>query len=241
MEYDALMRDCVAGHFPAGRVRGDDIELGFGELHLRCWVAELQLSAPQLKAASLRFEISGGPLGAPVLATITGYGPTVEEAVVTGACNWTCMFGPVLRAGLAGEPRRVRHFDTRGFRVFIERFDRTGSIGDPAIRPHLAGARARFAPRRWLAREILDAGRLPPLDASRPTVLSVFLGDVPDCRIVEVKVNGEDQPDMADLFAGVAPDRASTMIMLRELAVLVPLAALPARSWLGRLLDRLRR
>lgn len=60
------------------------------------------------------------------------------------------------------------------------------------------------------------------LSADRPRLLSIFVGELPDQRIVEVKLDGTPQPGFDELVAAVPQAPASQMVALREVAVIVP-------------------
>jgi hypothetical protein len=246
LTHDELLRETVARHFPTARVEAQAIELGFGELEMSCWVEALRDVGPY-KSASLFFLLRGGNIGdAPVFASVSGYAETPEAAIITGACNWTCAFGPVLRAGLGGEKvPDVDHFDIsvdgQAFRVFVDGLDRAVLFQPGDSTERIAAARARFCPGSWLVREVLASGRLPLLHADRPSVVSVFVSDGVASRTVEVKVHGWDWPGLAPVFADAVPEPEGGVSLLRELAVVVPLAAAPAlaRLPLGRTLNGL--
>jgi hypothetical protein len=233
LTHDELLRETVARHFPEARVEAQAIELGFGELEMSCWVESLRDVGPY-KSASLFFLLRGGNLGdAAVFASVSGYAETPEAAIVTGACNWTCAFGPVLRAGLGGaNVPDVDHFDVsvdgQAFRVFVDSLDRAMLFKPGDSTERIAAARARFCPGSWLVREVLASGRLPLLHADRPSIVSVFVSDGVTSRTVEVKVNGWDWPGIAPLFASVAPEPEGGVALLRELAVIVPIGPAPA-------------
>lgn len=230
---DALLCEVIAGHFPDAKIHEHhQVELGFGDLGIACRVDSVR-KIGTTHCASLFFRLRGGRLGPiPVFASVSGYGPSAMEAIVTGACNWTCIFGPVLRAALADEAQpEVGRFeiaiDGQRFRVFLAGLDRAFSLDgrDPSDR--VAAARSRFAPDSWLTRVVIESGRLPLLAADRPTVLSVFISDTGDDRVVEVKVDGCDWPDMARAFEHAAHEPEGTGVFLRELAVAVPIGAAP--------------
>ncbi len=234
-EHDALFRETVARHFPAAQIRDDEIELGFASLRLRCRVNAVK-QIGSTTSASLFFLLRGGKLGeSPVFASISGYGDTAEIAIISGACNWACAFGPMFRAALAGEEQpEVAQFDVmldgQPFRVFVDGLDRAASFEGRDAMDRIAPARARFAPRSWLTRAVIESGRLPLLNGHRPTVLSVFVSDMPNHRVVEVKVDGVDWPGMEPVFASAAEEPPGAMVLLRELAVLVPTSPAPALS-----------
>jgi hypothetical protein len=246
-EHDALLQDTIARHFPAAQIRDDHIDLGVGDLQIACWVNDVR-EAVGLTSASLFFSLRGGELGtAPVFASISGYGPTAEIAIVNGACNWACAFGPVLRAGLTDEAvPEVSTFsitlDGQDFDVFVDALDRGMAFNAADVPAEtMAAARARFAPDQWLTRVVLESGGLPLLAPDRPTILSVFVSDMPRQRIVEVKVDGCDWPHMSAAFANVAYEHAEAATLMRELAILVPASRAPKldRAAIQRTLDGL--
>jgi hypothetical protein len=168
-EQDRLLTERIAGHFPGASITPDGIELGFGGLRLKCWVANLN-HAGDYTAASLFFNLSGGVLGQPpIFLSASGYERSENNAIILGACNWACSFGPVLRAALAGEEQPdVDRFDVthdgQAFRVFVDGLDRTmhfgGEAEDPSVR--LRATRERFGATPWLTRIVLESRRLPP-------------------------------------------------------------------------------
>jgi hypothetical protein len=248
-EDDALFRQVFADHFPGARVEGSEVDVAFGNLRIACSVADVH-DGGKFVAASLYFSLASSKLGdEPVFASMSGYGQTAKEAIVTGACNWAHTFGPVLRAGLAGDEQpKVERFectiDGRPFRVFVDVLGRVlgkDSSDDGAQR--LQGMRARWGAAPWLTRRIVESKRLPLLPADHPTVLSVFASDGPNRRVVEVKVNGRDWAGVDTLFADAGPEPEGGITLLRELAVLVPLAAPPPmdRGFVQRTLEGLPR
>jgi len=219
MDYDTLFRETVVAHVPGAQVHDGVVDLGIAGLHMRCHVNGVKAYG-SLNVASLFFLLWGGPLGSsPVFASVAGYDNSPERAIVAGACDWAHTFGPVLRAAFTGDaPTDVDHFEVelsgQSFRVFVDGFDRVlGQTSSEAV----AAARARLAPERYLTRTALASGRMPLLDAERPTIVSVFISDG---QLVEVKVDGRDWPNMDDVFA--RPGAGAPMVLLRELAVLVP-------------------
>jgi hypothetical protein len=104
--HHALLCETVARHFPEARIEGHEIELGFGDLRIACRVDSVH-EIGAVRSASLFFELRGGRLGtARVFASVSGYADSAAKAIITGACNWTCTYGPVLRAGLCARPAR---------------------------------------------------------------------------------------------------------------------------------------
>lgn len=247
---DTLLVETIARHFPEAKVEDNEIDLGFGGLWLSCAVSAVRKLGPYV-SASLFFRLRGGRLAAPVFASISGYAETAEEAIVTGGCHWACSFGPVLRTGLAGEARpEVASFELsvggQPFRVFVDKLDRGFSFTtgeDIAGRVRSARTQLKLNTSPWLVSRVLESGLLPVLSAERPTVLSVFISEVAPERVVEVKVNGFDWPGMHEAFANAGPGAEGPTVLLRELAVLVPLGA-PAelrRGALQRTLEGLQR
>ena len=225
--HDSLLLETIARHFPEAQIRDGEIELGFGGLRMACRVHAVR-EVGAYRTAHLFFHLWGGRIGtAPVFASASGYGESPEVAIVGGACNWACVFGPVLRSGLAAEENpKVQRFEVtvegQSFLVFVDGLDRAMSLVGGDATPRLAAARARFASESWLARVVLQSGLLPLLATERPTVLSVFVSDAPGRRVVEVKVDGVDWPGVDEAFANVSPEPDGAITLLRELAIVVP-------------------
>lgn len=232
--HDKLLIETIARHFPDARIDGDEIVLGVGDLKIRCWVNGVT-EMPSMCAASLFFALRGGALGpAPVFASMSGYAETAEQAIATGGCNWACAFGPVVRAGLTDDavpeaPSFSIEIDGQEHDVFVDSLDRVMAFSPEVdATRHAQTTRARFAPEgQWLAEVVLDSGGLPLLSAHGPTVLSVFVSDAPERRIVEVKVDGTDWPHMAAAFADVPGEQANVSTLMRELAIVVPASRAP--------------
>jgi hypothetical protein len=232
--HDALLCDTVARHFPAAWIDHDahEVALGFGDLVIACRVNAVH-DHGATQAASLYFYLRGGKLGErPVFASISGYAETAEHAIITGGCNWCCVFGPVLRAGLGGEAQpEVARFeielDGQPFRVFVDALDRALSTQGRDASDRIPAARSRFAPDSWLSHAVLASDRRPLLAADRPTVLGVFVYDASNQRTVEVKINGCDWADMAAAFAHAGPEPDGSAVLMRELAVAIPIGAAP--------------
>jgi hypothetical protein len=232
-DHDALLVETIARHFPEAQVRDGELELGFGGLRMACRVHAIRALGAH-KTAHLFFHLSGGRIGAvPVFASASGYGESPEVAIIAGGCNWACVFGPVLRAGLAAEEHpEVRPFDVvvggQSFHVFVDGLHRALSLVGGDATPRVAAAHARFAPDSWMARVVLESGVLPLLAADRPTVLSVFVSDAAAQRVVEVKLDGTDWPGAEAAFARVAREPEGAIMLLRELAIVVPTGPTPA-------------
>jgi hypothetical protein len=235
-EHDVLLAETVARHFEGAQVHGRVARIGFGGVQIECSVNDvMDLGAQQ--AASLFLRLSGGPLGpAPIFASVTGYEENPVAAIVAGACNWACTFGPALTAALTGTGRpEVEELETtldgRRFRVLFNGLDRA-MIGDDDPAALIRGARTRAGGTPWLTPVVLEAGRLPLLTASGPSLLSVFVFEGPPGRTVEVKLNGANWGPSCVQAEPVRGGPPGAMILLRELAVLVPLG--PAPPILGR-------
>jgi hypothetical protein len=245
-KHHALLRETVARHFPDARIDGETIHLGFGDVQMSCRV-DNAFEKGRIWIAALFFHVRSGRVGgAPVFASVSGYAASAEAAIIEGACQWTCAFGPVLRSGLAGEdisdvPRFEVVVDEQRFRVFVDAFDRALLFEPGDATERIAAARARFCPESWLVRAVLESGRAPLLHSEKPTVVSVFVADGRDSRTVEVKVNGCDWRGMEPIFEAVAQERPGAFAMLRELAVVVPIAPSPglARTAIARTLEGL--
>jgi len=225
-----LLAETVARHFEDAVLEGSTVRLGFADLSVRCEVGEVGRLG-DFSAAPLYFWLSGGDLGAqPIFASVSGYEGSPHNAIIAGGCNWTCSFGPVLRAALTGTPVTDPEadeldvvLDGRRYRMVLSGLDRAMRFGpeeDVAVR--YAAARARHGGDPWLIPAVLASNTLPLLTAPGSTVLSLFILDTPDGRTVEVRVNGSDWAPSAATFARVEPEPPGGVSLLRELAVLVP-------------------
>ena len=229
-----------AAHFPGAASDGMVVTLPFGGLTVRCELGALDTLANQ-RSAALYFWISGGPFdNGPVFASVSGYGASELEAVVMGCCNWACAFGPVLRAGLAGETvTDIGSFegtvDGQRVRVHLQHLDRVVTTADATETPPtiIQASRERLGPDGWLLRRVVESRSLPLLRSDRPVLLSAFFMDS-DTPLREVKVNGGDWPASgAALDAGLGPRPTGAFPFMRELGVLVPLAPPPPLSRAG--------
>lgn len=225
---DATVAETIARHFDGSRVEGSTAHLGFSGITMDCWVNDVVPMGVNL-AASLFFNLRGGPLGdVPVFASISGYGPDEVAAVVAGGCEWSCAFGPVLRAAFTHEDDAdlSQHGASLSGVTYAVRSDATSKMlgadltSDPG--ETIRGVYSRLAGDETLTKRVIDSGMLPILPRSVSTLLSVFVMEGATHRVVEVKVNGSDwapaQAAFADRFVG--PQGA--VVLLRELAVLVP-------------------
>jgi hypothetical protein len=177
-----------------------------------------------MQAAQLLFEVESDELRAPTELTITGYGETLPEAIVGGACGWTCSFGPVFRAALSDDAvDGVASFEVgqRGdaYRVYVDAFDYVLHFSpDGGEQP--ADARARLGAQPWLAFHALGSGKIE-LAGERAQLLSLFVGDLPDRRIVEIHLDAKPL-DFGDLFGDAPYAKTTQMVGLREVAIIVP-------------------
>jgi hypothetical protein len=230
---DVMLCETVAGHFPDAHVDREafEVALGFGDVAIRCRVNNVG-RVGELSTASLFFYLRGGGLGQrPIFASMSGYGESIEHAIIGGGCQWCCTFGPVLRAGLGGERQEEATelelaIDGHRFLVFVAALDRAFSSSPDDVKDRMEAARARFAGAEWLTRMVLGSGRLPLLAADRPSLLSVFVGHY-EPRVVEVKVDGLDWPGVGAAFAHLPWDPAYEGVLMRELAVATPIGAPP--------------
>lgn len=229
-DWSVELAKCVASHFPEGRAEGVVAHLGFAGLTIACNVPSVQERGGWV-SASLYFHVGGEPFGGRHLfASISGYGKTVPEAVITGGCNWTCTLRPLLGAAFLGELVPDDAFERRvtihgqPVRVIGSGIDR--AMGVSELPEHAwKQVRSRY-PTHWMSDAVVASGSLPIVD--RPTLLSVFVGATANDPIVEVKVSGTDWPAG---WPSVDPGRgafAHGAVLLREIAVLVPEAPAPA-------------
>ena len=99
-EHDTMLTETIARRFDDAQISEDGIDLGVADLHISCWVDGVR-EIGDSRSASLFFQLWGGKLGeTPIVTSMSGYGDSVEEAIITGGCNWGCTFGPVLVAAL---------------------------------------------------------------------------------------------------------------------------------------------
>lgn len=227
---DLVFSETIARHFPNARIEDGVVELGFGDLKMRCEVNGSQEFGGG-RTVSLYMRLWGGAAGpAPTFISISGYGDNDHNAVITGGCNWACTFGPLLRAGLAGEQvpdLPVTHATVQGhaMAVYTDGLDRfVGEDAPPGgVGPLMSRVRATLGGRPWLSDRLLQSEALPVLDPHRPTILSVFVFEQAERRIVEVKVNGCDWPHGGRALADTPGYQGPGAVLLRELTVVTPL------------------
>jgi len=233
---DRALAETVARHFEGASVSGQEVDLGLAGVRIGCAVRETR-EVGGTRTASLTFSLAGGPLGeSPIFASMSGYGETVAEAIIGGGCNWACAFGQVIKVALGAEPasdEEARFEATvhgQVFEVVLGGLDRSllqtsegDSEGEAAELESSAQARARLGARDcWLMPCVLRDDVLPPLPPDRCTVLSLFIGELPDRRTVELKVHGCDWPAGERAFREAPPPPGPALPFLRELAVLTP-------------------
>ena len=236
-DYDVILCETVARHFSNAVITEDVVALGFGDLQMKCCVNQITPMGSSV-AASLFFWLSGGKLGdTAVFMSCTGYAETAEQAIVYGGCIWTCSMGPVLRAGFADDIDSTSDMetyevivDTQRFRAYQNGFDRAMMFSEDDSMATIKAARERFSSGTTLTPQVLNAGLLPVLHGARPSVVSVFVSEGMQKRIVEVKVDGYDWQGMERVFAGVPNKTENAMVMMRELTVIVPLDPPPCPS-----------
>jgi hypothetical protein len=227
---DELLVQGIARHFEGATVEGNVARIGLGGVEIHCSVYNIRQTG-SFFAASMYFRLYGGPLGpAPIFASVSGYEESPVAAVVGGACNWACSFGPVLRSGLTGvsEPEADEFeivLDGRRFRGVSGGLDRVMMLGDGTPEGMTQVTRAQLGADPWLAPQILSAPTFPLLASSTPTVLSVFLSHGPQSKTVEVKVNGADWGPATVTTEDAGPEKA--IVMLRELTVLTAIEPAP--------------
>jgi hypothetical protein len=242
-----LLAQILANHFPGATVEGDVVSLELAGLRVRCQAVPDVPNGP-LRSVSLLFWFTGGIWqDREVFASASGYGPTVHEAVTSGARHWASTAAPVLRAALGGAPldgEGVRTFDgaldSVPVRLLVEAIDRSFTRpGEVAPEDFVAGIREKLSDGAgFLAPRLLAADVLPILPG-RPTLLSVFAGENPDQRILEVKIDGADWPMGAQAFSGPLTE-VHAMALLREVAMIVPAGPTPlTRVSVERTLDGL--
>ncbi|MCK6546428.1 hypothetical protein L6R52_11310 [Myxococcota bacterium] len=231
-DLDRIFTETIARHFSGATISDGVIDLGFAGLRMRCHVPSVQPFGDGA-SASLFMNLWGGALGdQPIFVSISGYGDDATSAVVVGGCNWACTFGPVLRAGLGEElVPDAEHVSVtahgRTWDVWTGGLDRVlGTAPLTAdVHEHARRARTRLTGKRWLTERVLESPWLPVLDPEGPTLLSVFVGDAPERRIVEVKVGGADWPMAARAFGDSPAAPGPETMFLRELSVVVPSGA----------------
>ena len=231
---DLLLAERIAAHFPEATVDGHVVDTGVAGLRIACTTESPGATGSQV-AVPLFLHLSGGALGPqPRFASVSGYAPTAEAAVVEGACLWACTFGPVLGSGLTGSTHpdtTVFEFerDGRRYRGVTAAMDRALTLGADAPAPETICARARelLGGDPLLTPRVTGSGDLPPF-VGDAVLLSVFVMLFPDRVTYEVKVNGRDwaPASVSDAPAQGVPGAAA---MLRELAVVTCLPD-PARD-----------
>jgi len=208
----------VARHFKQATVRATTVDLGFADLRIRCGIGA-QRPWSGIETVQLLFAIEGGALRAPVELSMTGYAQSREDAVVEGGCGWTCTVGPVLRAAFAGGAvDKIGRFDVGSRQLFVDNFDRVLYFS-PDGGEDTATARQRVGAMPYLAPRVLAGLETPP---DRPSVVSVFVGEMPGRTLVEVKLDGVACGGFEHLVEGVAVPPLPQMALLREVGIVIP-------------------
>jgi hypothetical protein len=227
LQHDELCAKVMANHFPAARIDGTRVWTGVADLAIDCEVSQIRDGARA--TAALVFGLHGERFAqSPVYVTVVGYGSGADDAIIAGTCNWACTFGPMFVAAFGGEvspelESMAALIDGERYTVYIDGLDRAAMVGgvSPASNPGVARARLGGTP--WLAPGLIASGTLP--DWGRGVaVLSVFVADSAEQRIVEVKLNGEECEDAQRTLEGPLDGEPGVTWFLRELAVLVPSA-----------------
>jgi hypothetical protein len=221
MDPQTLLVTTVARHFPEAQIAGDAVDLGFARL--RCSLGAMRPFAG-MQSAQLLFDVTSDELRGPIQLSLNAVGQTLEQAIVSGACGWTCSFGPVLRAGLSDDAvADVEAFvvmqNGTPYRVYTAAYDYVLHFEPTGGEPPEA-ARARVAAGPSLAFQVLGSGQIELAD--RPQLLSIFVGELPDRGMFEVKLDGVLQDQIGGRVAPPAPAPAAQMVALRELAIIVP-------------------
>lgn len=222
MDPETLLVTTVARHFPEAKVAGNVVDVGFVQLACKLGVVQ---PFGGMHSAQLLFDVTGDELGGPVQLSMTSYGSSVAEAIVSGACGWTCSFGPVLRAGLSDEAvenvdRFVVMQNGVPFRVYVDGYDHVLHF-EPTGGESAASARDRLAGGVRLAFQALGTGAIA-LDPDRPQLLGIFVGELPGRRVVEVKLDGVVQGNFDGLVARAQAAPVKQMVALREVSIVVP-------------------
>ena len=220
--------EVVANHDDRWLQQVSTVALDFDGVELAVSTGEPGSIGPQV-AVPLYLSITGNRIPSPVFASFSGYGTSERAAIVEGACLWTCSFVPVLRRAYGSGPPvddvREESVTVEGteFRLYSADLGRALMEDDGDPQDRIRETRERFVPDEVsLSAVVAGFGTLPVLSATTPTVLSVFVGDIPGNRVVEVKVNGSDWPLATREFDTVPPQPPGANVLLREFAVLVP-------------------
>jgi hypothetical protein len=220
---DVRLATAIARHFPNATLTDREIDLGVGELRLGCRLGAVRPFAGTMETAELLLELRGSARS-PIAMTTTGYADSVEHAIDDAADAWVGCFAPVLRAALAGVPdAAVAQLELSrlgtSFRAYVAAFDRVLSFGSNA--ETTATARLRLAPGSLIER-VLRHPRLPALPVDRFCVLGAFVGEMGSRRIVEITLDGVECAGFDELVARAPLVGFQQMMLLRELAIVVP-------------------
>ena len=245
---DALLAAVLAHHLDDGSVEEGTSRVVSGSLVVECSVDQVSEHETGCSAACF-FLVSGAPFGhVPVFASISGIGSTPEGAVANGGAFWGDMFVSLLRVADGGEPDDVDvsqvevTLDGRRFSLVVTSVDRWfGDLDRDQLAARVGDLRVLLGGSPWLLPGIVRDGRLPVLTGDDATLVSLFVGDLPGSRTVELKVHGADWDTVGLLDGAVERPPGLSGALLRELAVLVPLDAAQTltRSAVQRTLDGL--
>jgi hypothetical protein len=248
---DTLLAAVVAHHLDGGSVEDGTARAVSGGLVVGCSVNQLSEVGSTWTAACF-FLVSGTPFGpTPTFASISGYGATPEEAVVSGGHLWADMLTSLLRAAVGVEPtpgcdvdRLGVTLDGRRFALVVTGVDRGMSTGDESedeSTARVTDVRTQLGGAPWLLPGIVRDDRLPLVSGDDVALVSLFVAELPTTRIVELKVHGADWDTRGVLDRADEHRSSDHGALLRELALLVPLDApvAPTRAAVQRTLDGL--
>jgi hypothetical protein len=218
----------MANHFPAARLEGRRVWTGVADLAIDCEVNRIGDHGAQASAA-LVFGLHGERFAqSPVYVTVVGYAGAADDAIIAGTCNWACVFGPMFVAAFGGQASSelesvTAQIDGDRYTVYIDGLDRAAKTGGASTASNPGVARARLGGAPWLTPGLIASGTLP--DWGRGVaVLSVFVADSAENRIIEVKLNGHECEDAQRTLEGPLDGEPGVTWFLRELAVLVPIS-----------------
>jgi hypothetical protein len=220
---DELLVATIARHFPAATIDQRTVTPGLSGLTIECRLGEVRPTLG-VSCVPLIFTLDGAGLRGPIELMMASYGATPQRAVLEGACAWACTFGAVLRAAFSGDVAdevtdvviETPHGELSGY---VTQLDQVLHLTDDGGESPEA-ARVRLGVEPWLAALALQSGSLP-VAGDRVQLLSVFVGDLPDKRIVEVKLDGVPYRGFEGLL-GEEPAATPQLVLLRELCVVVP-------------------
>ncbi len=209
----------LAHHFSGSVLEEKQVRIAEG-VALRACATPLG-AGPAGHRVSLSFEIHWLHASrASVALTTVGYGDSDIAAAVSGTCEWARSFAAVLQQGLSGAVDGGIDVTVAGmaYRCFVDGLDR--SVDFNGAEPSEPSAcRKRLGGTPFLLPGILE--EVDILSSHRPTVVSLFVGDGLDERMVEFKVDGWELKGTGALRQVPKEDEGG-VVFLREVAVLVP-------------------